>query len=315
MLYYKNLLVAGLLLTVFGAAAQTEENTKLSTISLYVAPPVTTGEVSEAARSMIEEKITSLITESGIASAWYNNSFVAEPKLMVNGVQTTAGGMRNIMVADCSFSIIIKQQNSAIIFSQYSRNIKGSGFNKEEAVSNAISQIEFADDKAAKFIENAKSKIISYYNQNCELILQKAEKYRSMKEYQAALSILLTVPEEATTCYARAQQKAPAVFKEMQNLECKKYILQAQTAAAAKDFDNALETLSWIDPTGVCQAEAKALIKKIEAETTDDKKKQWQFVFKALDGTIEIGKARAAAMSNLTLYWMRQQSGRTIIVN
>ena len=91
--------------------------------------------------------------------------------------------------------------------------------------------------------------------------------------------------------------------------------MDAQSYAAQKDFDNALQTTSWIDPTGVCSNEAKALIKKIEAESSDDKKKQWQYVFKALDGTIEVAKARAAAMTNLTLFWMKQQQGRTVIVN
>ena len=200
-------------------------------------------------------------------------------------------------------------------FSQYSKLIKGSGTSDAQAITNAISQIDISDEKAMSFVTKAKDKIVTYYKQNCTVILQKAEKERNLKNYESSLSMLLTIPEEATGCYSQGQAKAKVVFKELQNYQCKKFLQDAQTYAANKDYDNALQSLSWIDPTGSCTGEAKALIKKIDAETSDDKKKQWQYVFKALDGTIEVEKARTAAMTNLTMYWLKQQSSRTIIVN
>ncbi len=312
----KNYRFAGLFwLSVIGITTlrAQEEPTKLSSITLHVAQPTVNESVTDVQKVTLVTKIEGLITESGVASSDFNNAFLIEPKFLVTNLQKTAGGMRNMVVADCSFSLTVKQ-NAGAVFSQYAKTIKGTGFTDAEAVSNAISQIDPADEKAVAFIAKAKDKIVAYYNQNCEMIIQKAERSRQVKEFGQALSILLTVPEEANSCYAKAQAKAGVAFRELQNLKCKKYLLEAQTYAANKHFDNALETLSWIDPTGVCSSEAKALVKKIEGETTDDKKKRWQYVFRALDGTIEVGKARAAAMTNLTLYLMRQP-GRTILIN
>ncbi len=304
-------LFAVLLLTAL--PAQDDQN-KLSSISLHVMAPSVNDKVNDVQAASIETKVESIVTESGIASSDYNNSFVIEPKFMVTDIQKSAGGMRKVVVADCSFSLSVKQQNSGAIFSQYAKTIKGSGFSDAEAISNAVSQIDATDEKAIAFIAKAKDKIIAYYKQNCEVLMQKAEKNRQVKEFGQALAILLTIPEEADGCYAKAQAKAVTVFKEFQNLECKKYLQQAQAYAAAKDFDNALQTLSWIDPTGVCISEAKSLIKKIDTETSADKKKQWEYVFKAIDGTIEVAKARSAAMNNLTLYMLKQPS-KTILVN
>lgn len=295
--------------------AQDDVQPKLSSIMLNIGKPKVSDNVTENNIASLETKIESMVTESGLTSSDYNNNFIIEPKLTVTNVQKSAGGMRSVVIADCSFSLSIKQQNSGSAFSQYSKTIKGSGFNESEAITNAISQIDESDVKVQEFIAKGKQKIIDYYTQNCSVLMQKADKERMLKNYSEALSVLLTVPEEAKSCYAQAQSKAQVVFKEQQNFQCKKFLLEAQTAAANKDFDGALQTLSWIDPTGICAGEAKSLIKKIEKETTEDKRKQWQYVFKALDGSIEIGKARAAAMNNLTLYWLKNQGSKTVIVN
>ena len=313
-IFFKYFLLAAASFLTITAHAQ-EDLPKLSSITLHISDPKVSEQVTEVHTSTLVTKVENIVTEAGIASSDYNNSFVIEPKFIVTNTQKSSSGMRSVVLADCSFSLTVKQQNSGAIFSQYSKAIKGNGFSDAEAVTNAISQIDASDEKAIAFIAKAKDKIVAYYKQNCDMLIQKSEKERMTKNYESALSILLSIPEEAQGCYGKAQSKAAVVFKEMQNYQCKKFILQAQTSAANKDFDNALQTLSWIDPTGSCTAEAKALIKKIENETSDDKKKQWQYVFKALDGTIEIGKARAAAMNAYTLYWMRQQGGRTVIIN
>lgn len=297
----------------FAALQAQDEQPKLSSITLHVSQPTVNESVNDVQIASLVTKVEGIITESGLASSDFNNTFLVEPKFLVTSVQKTAGGMRSVVVADCSFSLTVKQ-NSGAVFSQYAKTVKGTGFNDAEAISNAISQIDPSDEKAVAFVAKAKDKIVAYYKQNCEVIMQKAEKQRSIKEFGQSLAILLTVPEEADGCYGKAQSKAAVVFKEFQNLQCKQYLQEARTYAANKDYDNALQTLSWIDPTGVCITEAKTLIKKIDGETTDDKKKRWQYVFKQLDGTIEIGKARAAAMNNLTLYLMRQ-GGRTVVVN
>ncbi|HEY5392700.1 MAG TPA: hypothetical protein VIJ57_11325 [Hanamia sp.] len=305
-----------LLLIHTGLLSSAQETTeKLSSITLSIADPQVSDKVTETNKASLVSKIENMITEGGVGSADYSNNFVIQPKFIVTQVQKTSGGMRSVAVADCSFSLTVMQQNSGGVFSQYAKSIKGSGMSEEQAITNAISQIEESDEKAIAFIAKAKDKIIAYYKQNCSVILQKAEKERSIKNYESSLSILLTIPEEAGACYQQGQAKAKVVFKELQNYECKKYLQQAQTYAANQDYDNALQTLSFIDPTGNCTGEAKSLIKKIDGETSADKKKQWQYVFKQLDGSIEVEKARTAAMTNLTMFWLKQQSPRTIIVN
>lgn len=305
-----------LLLILPGLMSPAQEPTeKLSSITLSIADPQVSDKVTETNKEALVSKIENMITESGVGSANYNNNFIVQPKFIVTQIQKSSGGMRSVVIADCSFSLTVMQHSPGGVFSQYAKSLKGSGMSEEQAITNAISQIEASDEKAIAFMAKAKDKIIAYYKQNCSVILQKAEKERTIKNYEASLSMLLTIPEEAGGCYQQGQAKAKVVFKELQNYQCKKFLLEAQTYAANQDYDNALERLSWIDPTGSCTGEAKALIKKIDGETSADKKKQWQYVFKQLDGTIEVEKARTAAMTNLTMYWLKQQSSRTIIVN
>lgn len=285
-----------------------EQGSKLSAISLAVVLPHNSDRLSADQLSKLESKITSLVAESGLAASDYSQNFVIYPKFEIYNTQESRGGMRNIVVTDCSLSLFIKQVNTNNIFSSYTKKIQGSGFTREESIANALSQIDPGDEAAATFIKKAKEKIISYYNQNCDVILQKAERERVQKKYESALSVLLTIPEEAQGCFTKAQSKIQAVFKESQTYMCKQYLQKAKASAASNYYDDALRYLSWIDPTVNCGSEAKTLLNSISKEVDADKKKEWDLVFKAYDGAIEVEKARAQAMNSMASYWLTQHS-------
>jgi hypothetical protein len=284
-----------------------EQDNKLSTISLAVVIPENVDGLTASQLSKLESKITSIVSESGIAASGYNQNFVIYPKFEIYNVQESKGGLRNITVADCNLSLYVKQVSTKQVFSSYNKAIKGSGFNREEAIVNALSQINSGSEEINGFINKAKEKIVAYYNQNCDIILQKAERERMQKKYESALSILLSIPEEAEGSYAKAQPKAILVFKELQQYNCKKYLQEATTYAANNDYDNALKRLSWIDPTISCGNEAKALLNTIAKEADEDKKKEWDLLFKVYEGKIEVAKAQAQAMTSITTAWMLSQ--------
>src|SRR6185437_8714554 len=163
-----------LLLIHSGLLSSAQEPTeKLSSITLSIADPQVSDKVTETNKSSLVSKIENMITEGGVGSAAYTNNFVVQPKFIVTQVQKSSGGMRSVAIADCSFSLTVMQQNSGSVFSQYAKSLKGSGMSEEQAITNAISQIEESDEKAIAFIAKAKDKIIAYYKQNCSIILQK----------------------------------------------------------------------------------------------------------------------------------------------
>src|SRR4051812_35846927 len=164
-----------------------EQETKLSAISLAVVLPDNSDRLSADQLSKLESKITSLVAESGLAASGYSQNFVIYPKFEIYNTQESKGGIRNIVVTDCSLGLFIKQVNTGNIFSSYTKKMQGSGYNKEESIANALSQIDPGEEAVASFIKKAKDKIIAYYNQNCDMLVQKAESERMQKKYESAL--------------------------------------------------------------------------------------------------------------------------------
>lgn len=293
-----------------------DANTKLSTIAFSVVAPNNVDKLTESQLSKLESKVTDIVTDNGLSASGYNQSFIIQPKFEINDTKQTAGGMQRITITDCSFSLVVKQGSSGTIFSSITKTVQGSGVSKEDAVSNALQQINTTDDAIQEFIEKAKTKIITYYTQNCENLLVKAETQKGLKQYGSSLALLLTIPEEAQGCYTKAQTKAVAYFNEYQKANCDKLVQQAKAFVAANDYTDALITLSQIDPSQPCAKEANVVLKSFGNKIDDDKKKSWGYTFKVLSGEIDIQKASSQAMNNFALAYMSGQSGSkgTIII-
>lgn len=288
--------------------SKAQDENKLSSISLSVILPTNIDGISESQLSMLESKIIEATTNNGVAAVGYYQNFVIYPKFEIYGEKQSNGGMRNITVIDCNISLFIKQLSTNIIFASYSKRIQGSGFNKDEAINNAIGSFESSDEKLNVFVKNGKEKILKYYQDNCSIILKKAETERNLKRYESALAILLTIPEDATACSIKAQASAKSVYGELQKYNCSQYLQKARAFSAAKDYNSALQYLGWIDPTSSCASEAKNLINTIAVKVDNESKKQWDFLLKTYSDNVALKRAQIQSANSIALAWLRTQS-------
>ncbi|HMJ48370.1 MAG TPA: hypothetical protein VK498_13640 [Ferruginibacter sp.] len=297
-----------LLLCILGfSAINAQNNNKLSSINLSVILPTNVDGLNESQLSKLESKIIETVTNNGISSEGYTQNFVIYPKFEIYDEKDSKGGMRSIKILNYNLSLYIKQLSTNIIFSTYSKSIQGSGYNKNEAISNALESIDPSDTKLNDFVKNGKEKIIKYYQSNCDIVIKKVESERNIKNYESALATLLTVPEEATTCYDKAQSKAKTVFTELQKYKCSQYLQKAKTSTASANYDEALEYLSWIDPTSPCASESKSLINLNASKVSQERKKEWEFLIKAYSDGVALKKAQIQSMNNLAISWLKTQ--------
>lgn len=290
---------------VLPAIAQNEN--KLSSVNLSVVFPSNVDGLNESQLSKLESKIIEIVTNNGVSADGYTQNFVIYPKLEIYDEKSSQGGMKSLTILNCNLSLFIKQVSTNIIFSTFSKTIQGSGYNKNEAVNSVISFIETGDPKLNDFVKAGKEKIIKYYQANCDIVLRKAESERNIKKLESSLAILLTIPEEASSCYDKAQAKAKTIFKELQKNNCGIYIQRARAASASKDFGTALEYLGMVDPGGPCASESKGLINSISSKVDQESKKQWDFLLKTYSDDVAIRKAQIQTMNTLALSWLRAQ--------
>ena len=289
-----------ILLTLFSFAVQAQEPATdyLGKISLSVTQPDNPDKLNASQISKLQTKTLSIATRNGIGGVSHSTNFVMTPKLDIYD-EEVAEGMRNITVVTTELTLVIKQSNNGLVFSTYSVSIKGSGFSKDEALNNAISQINPADPKAKAFIEDGKKKILDFYNSKCGDILSEADKYNGLNNYERALAILLSVPVEATPCHEKIKDKSIATFKLYQKKQCQSQIQVAKTQIAAKQYRGALNTLSFIDPTSACFSESNTLIASAESKLTAEDKRLWEMEREKMKNKMEMEKYQIDAMRDV----------------
>jgi hypothetical protein len=211
--------------------------------------------------SKIESIITQIVTLSGLAASGYNNNFVIYPKFSINETNVVEGGMQNITVTTCEMSLFIKQVDNNIMFSSISRQVKGSGNNLKTAITNAISKVPTNDDQFKAFIESGKSKIFQYYESKCQDIIIKSESLVKVDDYEQALGLLMTVPEEVS-CYNKVQEKSIEAYNIFKEKQCNNLLALANLEFEKNNLNEGIDIIGKIDPSAKCYTNAQSLIKK-----------------------------------------------------
>lgn len=268
--------------------SQQNTNDFLGKICLSVVMDEQREALTENQKSKIESKIIGIVSRYGVSGKGPAN-FVINPRFEVYNEQKVEG-MQNLFVLTVELNLFIKQTKANIIYSTYTKSLQGTGYSHNEAIVNAISQIDGNDPELGKFIEQGKNKIIAFYNSKCNDILMEADKYANTNDYQRALAILMCVPTEATPCYERIKAKSIEIFKKYQSKQCNQLIQQAKAFEAANQYTNALRILSQIDPTSSCYAESQAIIKSVEAKLDADIKRQWDLERDKMKTKVELEK-------------------------
>ncbi|MGB4205496.1 MAG: hypothetical protein WBJ84_07745 [Bacteroidales bacterium] len=279
----------------------------LGKITLSVVMPENVDGLDISQLSKLETKISQIVTVSGLAASGYNNNFVIYPKFAIYENNIVEGGMQKITVFTAELSLFIKQVENNLLFSTISKQLKGSGSNKEQAITNAISKIPINDTEFKIFIETGKSEIIRYYETKCEDIIKKSDSYVKMQQYDQALGLLMTVPEEVSSCYNQIQGKAIEAYKAYQTQKCAELIQKAKTTLAGNDYAGALNILSDIDPSASCFNEAQALAKTAETKVDAEEKKQWDFQMKQYSDAVSLEKQRINAIKEIAVSYYKSQ--------
>ena len=284
-----------------------ETTNDVGKIALSVVMPENVDGLNASQLSKLETKIIQIVTASGLAATGYNNNFVIYPKFAINESNIVEGGMQNITVVTADLSLFIKQVNNDMLFSSISKSLKGSGSSKELAITNAILQIQTKDLEFKTFIDVGKNKIIQYYAANCSDILKKADGYAKMQQYQQAFGLLMTVPEEVTSCYSQIQSRAIEIYKSYQAQKCAEQIQKAKGSIATTDYHTAINILEEVDPSAPCFNESLTLEKSIETKIAAEEKKQWDFQVKQYDAANSLEKQRIDAIKEIAVSYYKSQ--------
>lgn len=282
--------------------AQEEEAHK---VSIRVVLPEIEGMPKEAA-SQLEDKLKHIVSSSGMSDNGLTERFVLTAKVNVlekDVVATTP--VRISQKMEISFYVGDVIENK--VYSSTSINVSGIGVNETKSYMEAIKRIPVNSQEIKMCIDKGKHKIVEYYENNCDYIMQEADRLAKAGEYEASIAKLVAVPKVCEICYAVSREKAVAINDERMDVEGLKLISQATAAwNVRQDYEgagNALDLLSQVHPLAMCREKADLLMEsineklrideaKVAAENARIAQRNWEFKMQQYNDKMEMARTK-----------------------
>jgi len=235
----------------------------------------------EESRSYLESKMTQIITQNGIGMGSGYGQFYLVSKVTLLSKDIVSGSP-TLITQRVNVALSIIDYFDEKVIAATSIELQGSGVNENKSYLNAIRNLNPANPKIQQFIQSGKDKILSYYNNNSDAIISKAETLAETGKFEEALFLLASIPE-CSKGYSAAMEESLLIYKIYVNYNCLRNLQQARNAWAvspnAAGASAAGAYLVKIEPYASCYSDAVALYNEIKSSVAED----WKFEFKNYD--------------------------------
>ena len=263
--------------------------------------------------NVLQNKLTNIITKNGLGSAVGQRFIItANCNLLTKDITSTTPPMHAYTV---EVTLYVGDGIEGTLFATYSTTCKGVGETPDKAYLAALKNIKTNTPEIADFLEEGKTRIIEYYNSQCDFFITDARSQAAMENYDEALYMLLSIPNVCKDCYMRAQAEIPGMYKNKIDKECASYLTQARSAWMARGSANeardaAIEAsmlLSEINPNAECYDEALSFMKQIGKKMEEIDNREWEFVKRMEDHRHKEALSSINAAKEIEMAWAKNQ--------
>lgn len=307
----KRIIFIALLMTGFLSCTMAQSNAE---VSLCVYMPKNS-EIPEAALQFLENQLENIATENGTADMVICDRFILTAKVDVLQKDIVAGPPQRISQT-LNITLQVGDAVDNKLFASTSLTAVGIGTNLTKSYMEAFKQIRKNDKQVTDFLEQAKGKIVQYYQQHCESIYAEAQGLAKQQQYDEAIYRLACVPDVGTDCYARCQNAMVQIWQAKINAEGQQLLKLARTAwAQSQDEAGAEEAANYlrqINPAADCQGEVSKLISEITTKIKHDEEREWQFQLRQYNDRVQ--KERVSARNEQELRRMGIQAAKEVAI-
>ena len=273
----RNIFIIGLLLasSVFANAQSLDDFGRIA-LKTFVN---NRSQLPNEASTLLETRMSQIATNNGIASTDVNPRFVMTATVNILNKDIVPGPPQMLSQnVEITFTIGDVVEKKA--FSTTSVSLIGVGLNENKAFIEAIKKINAKNPTFKSFIEEAKTKIVSYYQTNCEAILRDAKALATQGKYNQAIYNLSLVPDICSACYEQSQKLQSDLYTQKVETEGQKLFQQAKaTWAKAPNKENASEVsklISQISPNVSFIGDVNAFISEVSAVVQTQQQQEWE---------------------------------------
>jgi len=287
-----------------GISAQNNESKTddLGRIALNAYIPEQAEGISSTAKRMLMNKLNQVATRNGMAGSSLNPRFIIVPNITVLSKDITPTAPPMIALT-LEVTFYIGDGIEGKLFSSSSIEVKGVGTNETKAYISAIRQIKPTNSSLRTLVKNGKTKIIEYYNDNCDFIIKQAQTLETQQQYGAAIFQLMTIPPVCKECYNKCMDYAGPLYQKYIDKQCKIKLSEAQNAwKSGQDVEAATKAanyLSEIDPNAACYSEAIKLTEEIGVRVKEIDQREWDFTLKIEQDMVNIQDSLISATKEI----------------
>jgi hypothetical protein len=235
------------------------------------------------AKGQLLNKLNQIASSNGMGGSQVNPRFIITASVNI-GTKDIIAGPPQMIAQNIDLNLFIGDAITNTVFSNTILSLKGVGTNENKALIEAFKNINPRSKDLTTFIEEGKTKIVSYYTTQCDFIIKDAFVLVKQEKYDEAIYHLSLVPDVCKECYFKCLDTLARVYQQKIDADCKVKFNEAkvtwtaaQTPAGA---EKAGDILSSINPMASCQAEVTVFINAIDAKLKADEKARWQFKMK-----------------------------------
>ncbi|MEL6772260.1 MAG: hypothetical protein AAFP18_14455 [Bacteroidota bacterium] len=292
-----------LLLLAFAASsllAQPSDLDDLGRVSLSVVTPESHSDLSEAQLSSLRNTVVRMVTANGISGDGTNADIVIFPVVDLYDKRTVEG-MRTLTVIQGELSLFVKNVAQGVTFASFSTPLQGQGTSERQAVTSALRSVDADSRAAADFFDTARLRIADYYAEECDRLLTEAQTLTAAQVYDEAFGIVMSIPDVASDCHARAQRAATEVFNAYRQQRCGAQVQAAQAALANNELGRGLRLLGNVDPSSECRDEASRLARSVAAEADARDRRYYEALQEAYRTSADLESQRIDAARDVAV--------------
>ncbi|NOU16185.1 MAG: hypothetical protein HOO91_01320 [Bacteroidales bacterium] len=258
--------------------------------------------IPASARQLLQGKMQQIAVQNGIGGSGSNPRFFIVPmvNVLTKEITPTAPPM-HALTLEVVFYIV--DASNQTIFSQTSITVKAVGASEDKAYIAGLKNLNVKAGQFKGFVETGKTKIMEFYNSQCDVVMKGAQALAGQKKYEEALFGLLSVPDVCRECFDKCMDLSIEIYKQYANYKCTEYMAGAKASWAAMNSDKAAEFLGKITPDMECYPQAVQLTEEITQKMLADGANVWTFKMKQYDDSVDKEKLMIQAGKDVAVSW------------
>ena len=214
-----------------------------------VQPKVQGDDITQDISDRIVMKMLQMACQNGISGMGTDPGFVFGTEIAQTGRAATGTAPQKMTV---QYQLTFKVMNTTTgdVYATATQDVMGVGNSFEEANQNFVKEIKNTTE-IQKMLQTASERIIDWYNKNVQTVKNQIETAEGKGDYDLALALASSVPEQATAAFQYASSKMDALTKGLMHKKAADMLgeMTAAVASAGDVFDASIGAYFNLIPT------------------------------------------------------------------